>query len=60
MKVSFSLTKLLCIKIHVYMKIQNTFAGLPLGQEKSGNQEKSGKIWKNYKSQEKAGKNGGF
>ena len=34
--------------------------GLPLGQEKSGNQEKSGKILKNDKNQEKSGKNGGF
>ena len=28
---------------------------MPLGQEKSGNQEKSGKILKNHKSQEKMG-----
>ena len=33
---------------------------MPHGQEKSGNQEKSGKTKKNYKSQEKSGKNGGF
>ena len=34
--------------------------GLPHGQEKSGNQEKSGKTKKNDQSQEKSGKKGGF
>ena len=33
--------------------------GLPHGQEKSGNQEKSGKTKKNDRSQEKSGKNRG-
>ena len=35
-------------------------AGLPHGQEKSGNQEKSGKNKKNDRSQEKLGKTRGF
>ena len=33
---------------------------MPHGQEKSKNQEKSGKTKKNDKSQEMSGKNGGF
>ena len=36
------------------------YAGLPQGQKKSGNQEKSEKTKKSDKSQEKSGKNGGF
>ena len=45
-------------KVYWYLQVltQNwkTWAGLPLGQEKSGNQEKSGKLKKNYKNQEKS------
>ena len=33
----------------------NLASGLPLGQEKSGNQEKSGEIKKKEKNQEKMG-----
>ena len=42
------------------MVIPTTHPGLPHGQKKSGNQEKSGKIKKKDKSQEKSGKNAGF
>ena len=35
-------------------------SGLSHGQQKLGNQEKSGKTKKKDKSQEKSGKNGGF
>ena len=42
-------------KTYQLTTILNTYTGLPLGQEKSGNQEKSGKTLKNDKSQEKQG-----
>ena len=42
------------LKFGLYTRI-GAHAGLPLGQEKSGNQEKSGKNLKNDKSQEKMG-----
>ena len=44
--------------LHFFKRIIK--ARLPHGQEKSGNQEKSGKNKKNDKSQEKSGKNGSF